>query len=154
MEQDMRFSPIGHDRIRALSAGLFMIAAAACGQTSAEPSPAPASPQASTTAPGCAIALPEGLHLPQNLHIETCQQTEKMTTFRGKVQTGQQVDTVFADLKSTYEAAGFTLYDNSAGSIRSVIFGGAGHRKGEIQLNPKSGYLAISINLYPEDMQQ
>jgi len=77
-----------------------------------------------------------------------------MTTFQGKAQTRQQVDTVFADLKSTYKMSGFTLYDNSAGNIRSVIFGGAGHRKGEIQLNPKSGFLAVSINLYPEDMQQ
>ncbi len=154
MERDMRFSPIGHDRVRAFTAGVFMMAAAACGQTSAEPSPTPASPEASSSAAGCAIALPEGLPVPPNLDIETCQQSEKMTTFRGKAQTRQQVDTVFADLKSTYETAGFTLYDNSAGSIRSVIFGGAGHRKGEIQLNPKSGFLAVSINLYPEDMQQ
>ena len=154
MEQVMRRRPGQYSAVRAVSLGVLMVMAAACGQTSAAPSEPGASLPAGSASSGCSIPLPDGIPAPENLVIESCQQSDKMTTFRGTARTAQDVDTVFWGLKSAYASAGYTLYENSNGKIRSAIFGGLGHRKGEIQLKPDTGFLSVSINLYPEDMDQ
>ena len=133
-----------------LAVGTFLIAIAACGQTSAEP----ATSQTKTAKDGCAIPFPSDVPVPNNLKIERCNESEKMTGFHGRASLSGNVDTQFKQLKAQYTANGYTLYDNSHGKIRSVIFGGKGVRKGEIQLNPKDGYLSVSVNLYPIDMKE
>lgn len=141
--------PIGMLCVAAFAAGL-----AACGQTSAE-SIAPA--QEAKVASGdavCVERLPDAIAVPEAFVVESCSKSETMTTFRGRAKPQQDIDAAFSALKSSYKSAGFTLYDNSSGKIRSVIFGGTGHQKGEIQLNPKSGFLAVSVNLYPAEMEQ
>lgn len=131
----------------------MLIAAAACNQSNAQSPNSEAQASASADGALCQIPLPDGIPVPENLTIETCQQSGSMTTFRGGVQTRDGVDIVFSNLKATYHGAGFTVFDNTSGAVRSIIFGGSGHRKGEIQLNPKQSAIAVSINLYPEDME-
>ena len=126
---------------------------AACGQTNAEPPEHQGEAGALTAKIGCAIPLPAEVPVPDKLVIETCTPSDKITGFHGKAPLPKDVDVSFDALKASYAASGYTLYDNSNGKIRSFIFGGKGHRKGETQLNPQEGYLSVSINLYPEDME-
>jgi hypothetical protein len=137
-----------------LCAIAFAVGLAACGQTSADSIAPDLDTRPATASSVCAERLPDEIAVPDGFKIETCTQSETMTTFRGKATAGRDVDAAFIALKSTYKSAGYTLYDNSTGHIRGVIFGGTGHQKGEIQLNPKTGFLAVSINLYPADMEQ
>lgn len=137
-----------------LCAVAFAFGLTACGQTSAESiAPGQEAKVASSDAV-CLEHLPEEIAVPDAFVVESCSQSETMTTFRGTAKPQQDIDAAFNALKSSYRSAGFTLYDNSSGKIRSVIFGGTGHRKGEIQLNSKSGFLAVSVNLYPAEMEQ
>jgi hypothetical protein len=136
----MRFSSNPGTCVHALGLGLCLMMAVG-NQASAEPA-------------ACAIPVPAGVPVPEGLNIQTCSASEKITGFHGKAPLPAEVDASFAALKATYKADGFALYDNSHGKIRSVIFGGKGHRKGEIQLNPKDGYLSVSINLYPADITE
>jgi hypothetical protein len=136
----MRFSSKPGTCARALGFGLCLMMAVG-GQVNAEP-------------PACAVVFPAGIPVPEGLDIQTCSPSETITGFHGKAPLPADVDANFAALKATYKADGFTLYDNSHGKIRSVIFGGQDHRKGEIQLNPKDGYLSVSINLYRADMKE
>ena len=137
-----------------LCAAVFAFGLTACGQTSAEPN----APEQDAKVAGrdaiCLEDLPQEIAVPDAFVVESCSQSEAMTTFRGRAKPQQDIDAAFSALKSTYQSSGFTLYDNSSGKIRSVIFGGTGHRKGEIQLTPKDGFLAVSVNLYPADMEQ
>jgi len=136
----MRFSSKPGACVRALGYGLSLMMAVG-GQASAEPA-------------ACAIPFPAGVPVPEGLDIQTCSPSEAITGFHGKAPLPVDVDASFAALKATYKADGFALYDNSHGKIRSVIFGGKRHRKGEIQLIPNQGYLSVSINLYPADMTE
>ncbi|WP_084418010.1 hypothetical protein [Henriciella litoralis] len=140
-------------RLRVLAACASVAMMAACGQTNAE-SP---DPQAASNGPAtnsCAIPFPTEIPVPDKLTIESCTPSEKITGFHGKAPLPGNVDTVFEALKADYAANGYSFYDNSNGKIRSGIFGGKQHRKGEIQLNPKDGYLSVSINIYPPDMEE
>lgn len=150
----MPFSSLRRRRIAGLALTMGIAMAAGCGKTSAEPSP-PASPApASSGAAGCAIPFPAEVPVPEKLTIETCTPSEKITGFHGKAPLPDRLDVAFDALKGAYTAGGYAVYDNSSGKIRSIIFGGKNHRKGEIQLNPKDGYLAVSINLYPASMEE
>jgi|TARA_R110002020_G_scaffold263353_4_gene477979 hypothetical protein len=149
-EFQMRFNPGVGRGTRALLFGVCLVTAVGCGQTSAEPS---ASAQAPSSSAGCEIPFPDGIPVPDGLDIETCNQAKDLTGFHGKAPLPKNVDASYAALKGEYEAGGYTLYDQTNGKIRSLIFGGEGHRKGQIQLNPKEGYLSVSINLYPSDME-
>ena len=153
-EFQMRFNTGVGSGARALLFGVFLVTAVSCGQTSAEPSaPSPGGETPSQSA-DCAIPFPDGIPVPDGLKIETCNQAKDLTGFHGKAPLPKDVDASYAALKAAYEAGGYTLYDQSSGKIRSLIFGGEGHRKGQIQLNPKEGYLSVSINLYPSDMEE
>lgn len=150
----MQFSSPSRRWIAGLALTMGVAMTAGCGKTSAEPSPPGALAPASSEASGCAIPFPTEVPVPEKLKIETCTQSEKITGFHGKAPLPDRLDSAFDTLKGAYTAAGYTVYDNSSGKIRSAIFGGKNHRKGEIQLNPKDGYLAVSINLYPADMEE
>ncbi|MEZ5986073.1 MAG: hypothetical protein R3B94_08990 [Hyphomonas sp.] len=126
---------------------------AACGQTNAEPPEHQGEAGALAAETGCAIPLPAEVPVPDKLVIETCTPSDKISGFHGKAPLPKDIDASFDALKASYAASGYTLYDNSNGKIRSFIFGGKGHRKGEMQLNPKEGYLSVSVNLYPENME-
>lgn len=147
----MRFSSGVGSGARAPLFGVCLVTAVACGQTSAEPS---ASAQTPSSSAGCAIPFPDGIPVPDGLDIQTCNQAKDLTGFHGKAPLPKDVDASYGALKAAYEAGGYTLYDQTSGKIRSLIFGGEGHRKGQIQLNPKEGYLSVSINLYPADMEE
>ena len=136
--------------LRAVSFVICLAAAAGCGQTNAEP---PAT-QSESNAAGCAIPFPEGIPVPEGFDIQTCNQAKDLTGFHGKAPLPKNLDASYAALKSAYKAGGYTLYDQTNGKIRSLIFGGEDRRKGQIQLNPKEGYLSVSINLYPTDMKE
>ncbi|WP_156945385.1 hypothetical protein [Hyphomonas johnsonii] len=148
----MPLRPIHGRALGALCAVAFGLTA--CGQTNADSLAPEQKANAASADAVCLERLPDEIAVPDAFVVETCTQSEKMTTFRGRATPAQDIDAVFGALKSTYKAAGFTLYDNSNGKIRSVIFGGSGHRKGEIQLNPKDGFLAVAVNLYPLEMEQ
>ena len=153
-EFQMQFSSGVGNGARALLFGVFLVTTAGCGQTSAEPSvPSPSGETPSQSA-NCAIPFPEGIPVPDGLKIETCNEARDLTGFHGKAPLPKDVDASYAALKAAYQAGGYTLYDQTSGKIRSLNFGGEGHRKGQIQLNPKEGYLSVSINLYPAHMKE
>jgi len=132
----------------------FAFGLTACGQTSAESIAPGQEAKAASRDAICLEHLPEEIAVPDAFVVESCSKSETMTTFRGRAKPHQDIDAAFSALKSIYKSAGFTLYDNSSGKIRSVIFGGTGHQRGEIQLNPKDGFLAVSVSLYPTEMEQ
>ena len=136
--------------LRALGVAVCFVTAAGCGQTSAEP---PAT-QSESNAADCTIPFPAGIPVPEGFDILTCDEAKDLTGFHGKAPLPKNLDASYAALKSEYQAGGYTLYDQTNGKIRSLIFGGEGHSKGQIQLNPKEGYLSVSINLYPADMKE
>ena len=153
-EFQMRFSSGVGSGARALLFGVFLVSTVGGGQTSAEPSAPSPSGETPSQGANCAIPFPDGIPVPDGLKIETCDEARDLTGFHGNAPLPKDVDASYAALKAAYEAGGYTLYDQTSGKIRSLIFGGEGHRKGQIQLNPKEGYVSVSINLYPADMKE